>query len=102
MGGRTNLDLDRPRSVGEMLTGAFALYQRVPILFLAFAAIVVVPYQLIVLAITGTGPFTPSHLGFFGSKGLLLANSFIVVPLISALHVQAVREVGEGGRPTFG
>jgi hypothetical protein len=102
MGGRTNLDLDRPRSVGEMLTGAFALYRRVPILFLAFAAIVVVPYQLIVLAITGTGPFTPSHLGFFGSKGLLLANSFIVVPLISALHVQAVREVGEGGRPTFG
>jgi hypothetical protein len=101
MGGRTNLDLDRPRSIGEMLTAAFALYWRLPILFLAFAAIVVVPYELIVLAIAGNGPFTQGHLGFVGSKAFLLANSFIVTPLISALHVQAVREVGEGGRPTF-
>jgi hypothetical protein len=101
MAGRTNLDLDRPRSIWEMLTAAFALYSRLPILFLAFAAIVVVPYELIVLAIAGNGPFTQSHLGFFGSKVFLLANSFIVTPLISALHVQAVREVGEGGRPTF-
>jgi hypothetical protein len=102
MGDRTNLDLDRPHSVGEMLSGALGLYRHLPLLFLAFAAIVVVPYELIVLAITGTGPFTPNHLGFFGSKAVLLANSFIVTPLISALHVQAVREVGEGGRPTFG
>jgi hypothetical protein len=101
MGGRTNLDLDRPRSIGEMLTGALGLYWRFPILFLAFAAIVVVPYDLIVLAITGNGPFTQGHLGFFGSKAFLLANSFIVIPLISALHVQAVREAGEGGRPTL-
>src|ERR1700761_9574450 len=37
MGDRTNLDLDRPRSIGEMLTGALSLYRRFPILFLAFA-----------------------------------------------------------------
>jgi hypothetical protein len=101
MGGRTNLDLDRPGSISQMLTAAFALYWRLPILFLAFAAIVVIPYELIVLAIAGNGPFTQSHLGFFGSKAFLLANSFIVTPLISALHVRAVREVGEGGSPTF-
>lgn len=35
------------------------------------------------------------------SKGLLVADSFIVTPLISALHVHAVRELGAGGRPTF-
>jgi hypothetical protein len=101
MGRRTNLDLDRPRSIWEMLTAAFGLYWRVPILFLAFAAIIVVPYELIVLAIAGSGPFTQGHLGFVGSKAFLLANSFVVTPLISALHVQAVRELGEGGRPTF-
>jgi hypothetical protein len=101
MSGRTNLDLDRPRSIGEMLSGALGLYWRFPILFLAFAAIVVVPYELIVLAIAGNGPFTEGHLGFIGSKAFLLANSFIVIPLISALHVQAVREFGEGGCPTF-
>jgi hypothetical protein len=98
---RRNLDLDRSRSIGEMLTAAAALYWRVPILFLAFAAIVVVPYELIVLAITGAGPIAQGHLGFVGSKGLLVADSFIVTPLISALHVQAVREIGNGGRPTF-
>jgi hypothetical protein len=102
MGGRTNLDLDRPRSIGEMLTGALRLYWRFPILFLAFAAIVVVPYELIVLAFTGAGPFAQGHLGFLGSKGLLIADSFIVTPLISALHVHAVREIGDGRRPTFG
>jgi hypothetical protein len=101
MGGRTNLDLDRSRSIGEMLTAAFALYWRFPILFLAFAAIIVVPYELIVLAFTGAGPIAQGHLGFVGSKGLLVADSFIVTPLISALHVQAVREIGNGGRPTF-
>lgn len=84
-----------------MLSTAFALYSRVPILFLTFAAIVVVPYELIVLAITGAGPLAQGHLGFFGSKGLLIADSFIVTPLISALHVHAVREIGAGGRPTF-
>jgi hypothetical protein len=102
MNGPRDLDLDRPRSVGEMLTGAFALYRRVPILFLAFAAIVVVPYELIVLAATGAGPLAQGHLGFLGSKGLLIVDSFIVTPLISALHVHAVREVGAGRRPTFG
>lgn len=101
MGGRTNLDLDRPRSIPEILTGAFALYWRVPILFLAFAAIVVVPYELIVLAITGTGPSTTSHLSFFTERVLTVADSFLVSPLVSALHVYAVRQVGEGGRPTF-
>jgi hypothetical protein len=99
--GWRDLNLDRPRSVWEMITAAFGLYWRLPILFLAFAAIVVVPYELIVLAIAGSGPFTQGNLGFFGSKAFLLANSFIVTPLISALHVQAVREVGEGGTPKF-
>jgi hypothetical protein len=102
MDGRTNIDLDRPRSIGEMLTGALGLYWRFPVLFLAFAAIVVVPYELIVLAFSGAGPLAQGHLGFLGSKGLLIADSFIVTPLISALHVHAVREIGDGRRPTFG
>jgi hypothetical protein len=84
-----------------MLSAAFALYWRLPVLFLAFAAIVVVPYELIVLAITGAGPSTTGHLGFFAQQELLVADSFLVTPLISALHVYAIREVGDGGRPTF-
>jgi hypothetical protein len=102
MNERRDLHLDRPRSIGEMLSEALGLYWRFPILFLTFAAIVVVPYELIVLVTTGAGPLAQGHLGFFASKELLIADSFIVTPLISALHVQAVREIGDGGRPTFG
>jgi hypothetical protein len=101
MGGGANLDLDQPRSIGEMLSTAFALYRRVPILFLAFAAIVVVPYELIVLAITGAGPSMTHHVGFFTEQELTVADSFLVTPLISALHIYAVRELGDGRRPTF-
>ena len=59
------------------------------------------PYELIVLAITGTGPSTMSHLSFFAQLELLVADSFVVTPLISALHVRAVRGLGDGGQPTF-
>ncbi len=81
--------------------GLFGLYRCLPVLFLAFAAIVVVPYELIVLAITGAGPFAQGNLAFFPARGLAVADSFIVTPLISALHVYAVRELSDGGRPTF-
>ncbi len=84
-----------------MLTAAFHLYARVPVLFIAFAAIVVIPYELIVLAITGDGPINTFHLGFLPRQELLVADSFIVTPLISALHVRAIRRLGDGGTPTF-
>ncbi len=101
MDGQANLELDQPRTIGEMLSGALGLYRRLPVLFLAFAAIVVVPYELIVLAITGAGPLAQGHLAFFPARGLAVADSFIVTPVISALHVYAVRELSDGGRPTF-
>jgi hypothetical protein len=103
MDGRTKLDLhlDRPRSIGEMLSSAFALYRRVPILFLAFAAIVVIPYELIVLAITGVGPLAVGTLRFLPRNCLLIADSVLITPLISALHVQAIRQLGDGDKPTF-
>lgn len=99
MAGESNPELDRPRSVSELLVAAFQLYRRLPILFLALAAVVVVPYELIVLAVTGAGPFAQGHLDFITSKGLLVLDSFLVSPLISAFHAHAVREVGGGGRP---
>jgi hypothetical protein len=84
------------------LEGAFKLYWRVPVLFLVLAAIVVVPYELIVLMITGAGPFAQRHLGFLAGKGLLAIDSFLITPLISAFHVHAIRKVGDGGRPRLG
>lgn len=101
MAGESNIELDRPRSVGEMLGTAFELYLRVPILFIALAAVVVIPWEVILLLITGDGPLAISRTGFLESNLITALGSFLVTPLISALHVHAVREVGEGERPRF-
>jgi hypothetical protein len=94
---QSKLELERPRSIRELLMATVELYRRVPLLFLVFAAIVVVPYEVIVLAITGKGPY--AHMAFLPGQLLAAIQAFFVTPLISALHVHAVREVGDGGRP---
>jgi hypothetical protein len=99
MDGQAKLELDRPRSIPEQLVAALALYRRVPVLFLVLAAIIVVPYELIVLAITHKGPFAQGQLGFINSELLFGIDSVLISPLVSALHAHAVREVADGGRP---
>jgi hypothetical protein len=69
------------------------------LLFFVLAAGVVVPYELIVLAATGTGPFSQSSLGLGTELLLILLEWVLIGPLISALHVHAVAEVREGGTP---
>lgn len=99
MDGQATIDLERPRSIPRLLGATVELYIRVPILFLALAAVVVVPYALLILLVTGNGPLTAGSHGLVITAVITLADSFLVTPLISALHVQAVREVGDGGRP---
>jgi hypothetical protein len=94
------IELNRPRSIWELLVAAFELYRRVPVLFLVLAAIVVIPYEVIVLAVTHKGPLAQGQMAFLPRQLLLGIDSFLITPLISALHVHAVREVGDGGRPT--
>ncbi len=53
------------------------------------------------LLITGDGPLAISRTGFLEGNLITALDSFLVTPLISALHVHAVREVGEGERPRF-
>jgi hypothetical protein len=97
--GQAAIDLERPRSIPELIGASCGLYLRVPVLFLVLAAVVVVPYEFAVLLITGDGPLALGHDGFFTSQLVMLADTFLATPLISALHVHAVREVGDGGRP---
>lgn len=101
MEGQAAIEIERPRSVWQLIGAAVDLFFRVPFLFLALAAVVVVPYELVVLLVTEGGPFARGHTGFIVNQLTLLADYFLVIPLISALHVHAVREVGEGGRPRF-
>jgi hypothetical protein len=93
------IEIERERSAPELVSATFSVYQRFPLLFLILAAGVVVPYELIVLAVTGAGPLSLQELS--GTTELILdgISFFVIGPLISALHVHAVREIRDGGRP---
>jgi hypothetical protein len=91
--------LSAPRSSRQLVYAAFGLYRRFPLLFFVLAAGVIVPYEVIVLVITGTGPFAHGSLSFGVGLLLTLIELALIGPLVSALHVHAVREVSEGQEP---
>jgi hypothetical protein len=97
------IDLGRERSAVEILRTALAMYRRYPLLFATLAVGVIAPYELARLAVTGVGPLGS---GTAESEGTFLLFELIyyvlVGPLISALHVHAVIEIGEGRRPRIG
>jgi len=88
-----------PRSIRQLVVAAFGLYRRYPLLFFVLAAGVVVPYELIVLAATGSGPFAEGTLSLGIQLLLTLVDWVLIVPLVSALHVHAVAEVRRGRDP---
>lgn len=96
---KTVAKLGRQRSVFQLLEGTLELYQAYPLLFLALACGVIVPYELIVFATTGSGFFS----GAIASPGVQLLLSgieiFVIAPLVSALHVHAVDDVRRGRTP---
>ena len=93
------IDLYKRRSVWAILGAAASLYRRYPLLFLLLALAVVAPYDLAMLAITGYGPLARlvHHQGVYWLD--LLLRQSLVGPLVSALHIYAVKTVGEGRRP---
>lgn len=99
---RPILEIERERSAFDLLAATVELYRRYPWLFPTLAFGIVVPYEAIVLLATGTGPLGGRALST-GTTFLLLAiESFLVTPVISALHVHAVDDVREGHEPTLG
>ncbi|HTA13530.1 MAG TPA: hypothetical protein VK781_01570 [Solirubrobacteraceae bacterium] len=97
------IDLKRERSVGEILGAAVSLYGRYPLLFATLAVGVIAPYELARLAVTGDGPLRSGGSGHAAALFLFQLVYYVLVgPLISALHVHAVIEIGEGRRPRLG
>jgi hypothetical protein len=94
--------LSEPRPVHQLLLAAFDLYRRYPSLFFVLAAGVIVPYELIVLATTGTGSFSRGGLAAGASFLLLVLDWALIDPLNSALHVHAVAAVARGQDPRIG
>jgi hypothetical protein len=96
---RPRVDLTAPRPVGALVADALRLYAAHPALFFTLALAVVAPYQLIVLAATGTSPLGQQTAHASTALTLLLLDFVVVVPLVSALHVRAVGAVARGERP---
>lgn len=92
------IDLSQPRSVTQILRSSLSIYGRYPLLFLILALAVVAPFYLAILVITGHGPLRPFGAGPIIRLYELLTFTFLS-PLISALHVHAVRIIGEGESP---
>lgn len=97
-----SIELDRRRSVGEILRLALDLYRDYPWLFLILAAAVMAPYDLAILAVVGRGPLARAHESFAVNTLLSVLNFSLIGPLISALHVHALVLIGEGRRPRLG
>ena len=103
MGSTPAIDLDRTRSVGDILRSTLQLYSNYPWLFWTLALAVMAPWDLAKLAITGVGPFGHAHHeGFLERESLELLGATLIVALISALHVHAIVVIGEGRRPRLG
>ena len=96
---RQVMDLNQPRSVLKMITAALSLYGRYPLLFSLLALIVVAPYELIALAVTGAAPLGQQTVSTGTALTLFLIELALVGPLVSALDVQAVAAIGKEQRP---
>ncbi len=94
--------LDVPRSTRRILAATASLYRWYPVLFAILAVAVIAPYDLAVLAVTGYGPLRHSGESLGTYWLLQLLTTFLITPLISALHVHAVVAIGEGRRPQLG
>lgn len=89
-----------PRSAPRLIADTLGMYRRYPLLFLVLAAGVIVPYQLILVALAGS--FDRSDLGGSTEAILGLLEFGVVIPLVSALHIHAVAAVRAGTRPRLG
>ncbi len=95
------IDLGRPRSVFELVRTALSLYGRYPLLFGLLGLVVIAPYELIVLAVTGTAPLAQQSISTGTAFTLILLELALIGPLVSALEVHAVAAIGSGERPAL-
>jgi len=93
-GGSSKVDLGRAKSVGEIIGDALHCYASYPALFATLTLAVVVPYAVIVRLVEQANLIGGTRHGALAALVLVLIEVLLVGPLISALHVHAVVELG--------
>lgn len=89
------MDLGRAKPVGEIVADALRCYAAYPVLFAVLTLVVVVPYAVIVRVVEQANLVGPTRHGALAAFVLLLVDVLLVGPLISALHIHALAEIGE-------
>jgi hypothetical protein len=98
-GGSSQVDLKRAKSVGEIIGDAMRCYGSYPALFASLTLAVVIPYAVIVGLVEQANLIGGTRHGALAALVLVLIDVLLVSPLISALHVHAVVELGAGRVP---
>lgn len=90
----SRIDLGQAKSVGRIIADALRCYAAYPLLFAVLTLAVVVPYAVIVRLVEQTNLVGPTRHGAFAAFVLLLVDILLVGPLISALHIHALVDIG--------
>jgi hypothetical protein len=97
--GTAAVEIDRPRSAGDLFGATFELYLRFPWLFLALAGAVVLPWEVVqLLSFVFLDGLARTLVDLF----LSISDFVLVLPLVAAFHIHAVDELRAGGESTFG
>jgi hypothetical protein len=98
-GGPSNVELDRAKSVGEIIGDAVRCYAFYPALFAILTLAVLIPSAVIVRLVEQANLIGGTHHGAVAALALGLIDVLLVGPLVSALHVHAVLDLGAGRVP---
>ncbi len=104
MNGGSGLDLDRPREVGALLGDGLSTFARNLATFLAIAAAIVVPVELVVSGIgleQITAPYDDSTSAAETVIPTIL-TFFVTTPLLMASTIHALIPISRGERPHAG
>jgi hypothetical protein len=98
------LDLDQPRTLGELIGLTFELFGRHLATFLSLTLLVVAPVVILVDGVWGGyladgGDADPSLAASVTSIGL---GTVVITPLVTALQVVVVQALARGEEPTVG
>ena len=98
------LDLDQPRTLGELVGLTFELFGRHLATFLSLTLLVVAPLVIVVDGVWGGyladgGAADPSRAAVGASIGL---GTIVIPPLVTALHVVVVQALARAEEPTVG
>ena len=98
----TLIDLRKPRDLGDLLALTFTRWWRHLGVFLTLAFVLIAPAVVLVDGIWVGGLFDPESTNPAGEAVSQMLFTFVIPPLITAVHVVAVVDIAAGRQPSVG